>query len=195
MSLADEIHGVVHQPRWAPRWGWHDDHRANDRTPAYLPAMQQNKSEFESLVAAILSHHLAGGRCLQLGMGACGASHEVWRCLFGHVATIDWNGMAFDDEQLLPGMDTHSPTAGAFAYTHGAYDFLFIDAGHKLDDVRRDYEFYSVTVRPGGIIAIHDALKRPGYEDECEAWRFLLASKEEWNLIGTEVGVAWRVMG
>jgi|SRR5579862_577181 len=35
-------------------------------------------------------------------------------------------------------------------------DFLFIDADHTYDGVRRDFELFSPLVRPGGIIAFHD---------------------------------------
>jgi predicted O-methyltransferase YrrM len=35
-------------------------------------------------------------------------------------------------------------------------DFLFIDADHSYEGVKRDFESYSQLVRKGGIIAIHD---------------------------------------
>lgn len=35
-------------------------------------------------------------------------------------------------------------------------DFLFIDADHRYDGVRRDYELYAPLVRPGGLIGFHD---------------------------------------
>ena len=35
-------------------------------------------------------------------------------------------------------------------------DFLFIDADHSYEAVRRDFELYEPLVRPGGIVALHD---------------------------------------
>ena len=35
-------------------------------------------------------------------------------------------------------------------------DFLFIDADHTYEGVKRDFEMYSPLVREGGIIAFHD---------------------------------------
>jgi predicted O-methyltransferase YrrM len=35
-------------------------------------------------------------------------------------------------------------------------DFLFIDADHSYDGVKRDYELYSPFVREGGVMAFHD---------------------------------------
>lgn len=35
-------------------------------------------------------------------------------------------------------------------------DFLFIDGDHTLQGVKTDYEMYSLLMRPGGIIALHD---------------------------------------
>jgi predicted O-methyltransferase YrrM len=36
-------------------------------------------------------------------------------------------------------------------------DFLFIDGDHRYEAVRRDWDEWSPHVRPGGIIALHDA--------------------------------------
>ena len=35
---------------YAPRWGWHDDHRAADGTAAYLPALQQVRIEYAAFL-------------------------------------------------------------------------------------------------------------------------------------------------
>lgn len=36
-------------------------------------------------------------------------------------------------------------------------DFLFVDGGHLADEVRRDFCLYAPLVRPGGLVALHDA--------------------------------------
>jgi hypothetical protein len=47
---------------------------------------------------------------------------------------------------------------------------LFIDADHRYDGVRRDYELYSPLVRDGGLIAFHDI--RPNVQDaETQVYR------------------------
>jgi cephalosporin hydroxylase len=50
-------------------------------------------------------------------------------------------------------------------------DFLFIDGDHTYEGVRRDYELYTPLVAPGGLVALHDVVKR---EDQAriEVWRF-----------------------
>jgi predicted O-methyltransferase YrrM len=35
-------------------------------------------------------------------------------------------------------------------------DFLFIDGDHRYEAVKKDFDYYSPLVRPGGIIAFHD---------------------------------------
>jgi predicted O-methyltransferase YrrM len=40
-------------------------------------------------------------------------------------------------------------------------DFLFIDADHSYDSVKRDFELWSPLVRSGGIVAFHDV--KPDY--------------------------------
>lgn len=40
-------------------------------------------------------------------------------------------------------------------------DFLFIDADHSYEAVKKDFEIYSPLVKEGGIIAFHDIMVRP----------------------------------
>ena len=40
-------------------------------------------------------------------------------------------------------------------------DFLFIDADHTYEGVKRDFEMYAPLVRPGGLIAFHDIVQSP----------------------------------
>lgn len=42
-------------------------------------------------------------------------------------------------------------------------DFLFIDADHRYEGVKRDFELYSPLVRKGGLIAFHDI--KPNVQD------------------------------
>jgi predicted O-methyltransferase YrrM len=37
-------------------------------------------------------------------------------------------------------------------------DFLFIDADHSYDGVKKDFELYLPLVRPGGLVAFHDII-------------------------------------
>lgn len=174
---------VQHGP-FDPYWGWHDDHREADGTDAYRPALQQVRAEFYGLVDVVLRF----GRCLQLGAGHCDAPHAVLWSLFDHVVTIDHRIIAVDGE-VFPGADTASGTALGYAQQHAPYDLLFIDAGHSYQDVGRDHYLYAPLVRPGGIVAFHDALPRPGYP-EVEVWRYLKSLGNP-PVIGDEVGVAW----
>lgn len=188
------IEAIVNDPQWQPRYGFHDDHRGKDRRPEYLPAVQQVRSEFYSLLA--LMWPFKGGKALQLGIGPCNASHFIWTQVFGQVLSIDWRLCLHSDSHgytNIKGRDTHDPEARDLAKGHGPYDFLFIDAGHKSLDVKLDFANFADLVRPGGIIAFHDALKRPGYEREIEVWQYLngLRSSHHIHMIGSEVGTAW----
>lgn len=42
------------------------------------------------------------------------------------------------------------------ALDYALVDFLFIDADHSYEGVKRDFELYSPLVRPGGLVAFHD---------------------------------------
>lgn len=188
---------------YAPRWGWHDDHRLHDgeKSARYLPALQQVRSEFHTLVEALAAAEgVIGGSALQLGLGQCRASHDVLASMFpAGVLTIDVKECVWTDTPgqyvTYPGADTHSARALHIAKSYmgaGHFDFLFIDAGHEYNDVRADYLDYGRLVRPGGIIAFHDALERDGYP-ELGVSKFLAAEipHDQINIIGTEVGIAW----
>lgn len=189
-ALIEIADAVVNDHRWAPRRGWHDDHRDHDRTPEYLPAMMQVRAEFAEFLDEMARIGQLGGWCLQLGMGECDASHAVWRSLFRRVMTIDWRTVAVDDQDW-PGADTRDSVIQQHALEVGPFDLLFIDAGHKFDDVRLDHAEYGPLVRPGGVIAFHDALKRPGFEDEVDVWRYLEMLEQPVTRIGAEVGIAY----
>ena len=53
-------------------------------------------------------------------------------------------------------------------------DFLFIDADHSYEGVRRDFLFYSPFVRESGVIAFHDIL------DDCGVDRFWSEIKSDY---------------
>jgi predicted O-methyltransferase YrrM len=80
-------------------------------------------------------------------------------------------------------------------------DFLFIDADHRYEGVRADYEEYAPLVRDGGIIAFHDIV--PGDESAVgEVPRFWAELKmvepdaielvEDWGQGGYGIGVIRR---
>lgn len=192
MDLLAAVDARIAPDKFPPRWGWHDDHRSRDGTPGYLPALQQVRGEFSGLLDVLkAAPGVLGGRCLQLGMGECDASHEVWRAMFaGGAVTLDWSGLYVDGRPRQAGGDTHDSTVGAKVVVHGPYDFLFVDAGHSFEDVRLDHRDYGPLVRKGGIVAFHDSLPRKAYE-EVEVWRYLETLGDRVHQIGTEVGIAW----
>lgn len=183
--IMSKVDAVTRDPRYRPLWGWHDDHILKDGTPDYLPAIQQVRGEFRWLLQAIIDAGLVGGRCLQLGLGP-GCSHEVWRCVFNHVVSVEKNAYPpFKDREVIT-----ARTADAVGMVGGGFDFLFIDAGHLYDDVKFDYLNYYPKVRPGGIIAFHDAFPRKGVA--VEVHRFI-DHIPNINIVGSTVGTAWMV--
>ncbi len=184
------LDSILNHPCYAPYHGWHDDHRAADGTPAYLPAMQQVRDEFLDFLTVCVDRD----SCLQLGLGECDASHAVWRSQFAHVVTIDWRVcLVGEDAEPLderhPGADTRSAAAITLAARYAPYDLVFIDAGHSYRDVEHDYLHYREMLRSGGVVALHDALPRPAYP-EVEVHRFV-ATLPGVKIIGNEVGIAW----
>lgn len=201
IDRADALLGrspTVADPRFAPHWGWHDDHRDADGTPDYRPAVMQVRAETASLLDELAvelprydvvdPYHL-GQRALQLGIGFDhGASHALWRLFFDDVLSLDLHGSRFNDDRLPP-LNTRDPAALAIAERHAPYDLLFIDAGHACGDVRHDHGRYQHLVRRGGFVVFHDALPRPIFP-ELGVWRYL-TTLSNLTVVGDEVGTAW----
>lgn len=51
-------------------------------------------------------------------------------------------------------------------------DFLFIDADHRYEAIKRDWEDWAVKVKPGGFIALHDSRIAPNSPDYLGSMQF-----------------------
>lgn len=183
-----DIDALLEYAASLPYYGWHNDHVDG---PNYRPALQQDRNEFRQMLEFVADKlpGFRGGSCLQLGMGPSGISHEVWRRVFACATTIDLAVLAVDGSYHRPGLDTHSSAAFDWACDMKMFDFLFIDAGHSYEDVELDYYNFSLLVRPGGVLAFHDALERKGYP-EVKVHQFLKDAKLPVTIFGDEVGTA-----
>ncbi len=73
----------------------------------------------------------------------------------------DWN--VNDTRLVVIEGDSHAGETVAEIAAHGPFDFVFIDAGHYYDEVRKDWEIYRPMVKPGGMICLHDILTHPAW--------------------------------
>ena len=130
----------------------------------------QTPFELEQLVT-IFDYH-GPAKTLEVG---CWDGGTLWHWLQGSDTVVaiddrmrradDWRQWALEAETnlyLIQGYSAQANVVGA-AGEHAPYDFLFIDADHSYDSVRRDWDNYSPMVNSGGIIALHDIIERPGY--------------------------------
>lgn len=66
-------------------------------------------------------------------------------------------------------------------------DFLFIDADHRYEGVKRDFELYSPLVRDGGLIAFHDIqVQNDPRSGVHHLWAELRGEYETQEFIGTD---------
>jgi cephalosporin hydroxylase len=93
-----------------------------------------------------------------------------------------WADEVFTELHLLQGMSQDSEIIEQ-ARALGHYDFIFIDADHRYEAVRADWENYRGMVAPGGVIAFHDTqhVGDPTYGVE-----------QLWNEITQEPDVRWQ---
>ena len=77
---------------------------------------------------------------------------------------LQWADEAVVDLQLLQGK-SNDPDLIEKARELGPYDFAFIDADHRYESVKADWETYGPMVVPGGVIAFHDTLHPENQSD------------------------------
>ena len=90
--------------------------------------------------------------------------------------------------KLVMPADSHDPATLARvgrALEDRPVDFLFIDADHSYDAVKRDYEMYSPLVRPGGVVGFHDVAPLH-FEGVARFWAELKATEETDEIVGSE---------
>jgi predicted O-methyltransferase YrrM len=199
MPSAADFDALVNDPRFGEFRGWHDDYPGISGD-AYKPAIQQDRGEFLALAAALAERDL-NGRCLQLGLGHAGGSHRLFEAIFREVWTIDFDpgvvaafAARFPESRHLICGDARDPAIRDEAWRRSPFDFLFIDAGHLYADVAADWRDYGGMVRPGGIIAFHDAVQvGPGVEVH-KLLAELTATGKKIHTVGSDIGTAWMVM-
>jgi hypothetical protein len=177
-----EIRDVVDHPRWLPFRGLHDDHRAVDGTPAYLPAMMQVEQELVDFLV-MCQEETPCNSLLQIGIGNCLASHMMWERFFHTVISIDIRD--YGHPQCIVG-SSQDPRVWEEIRHMEKFDVVFIDGDHSFQGVLADYKRYAP--KASGIVALHDAIQRPGY---LEVGVPELVETERLNVIGSEVGIAW----
>lgn len=77
----------------------------------------------------------------------------------------EWEGWAHKAGSslvLLQGSSDDSDLVAA-ANDLGPYQFVFIDADHRYEQVKADWENFSPMVGKDGVVAFHDIVERPGY--------------------------------
>lgn len=142
--------------------------------PASTPAgnaglehgIQQVRSEIREFALRVLESGLRG-TVLEIGLGNFGGTHILWREVFARVITLDISAALLERFRAREALDARSvlvcgdsrdaATVRKVADLAGAVDLLFIDGDHSYEAVRDDWRNYHSLVRPGGLVAFHDA--------------------------------------
>jgi len=137
--------------------------------------IQQDRKEIKDFISLLLSRGKLGS-VLEIGLGFFGSTHVLWRLLFERVITIEKSPerlrtfgtnlrtvhrqWVLDDRHsaFVIGL-SHDPATVSKTYhcVSGGLDLLFIDGDHQYASVLMDWLLYSPLVKPGGLVAFHDA--------------------------------------
>ena len=86
--------------------------------------------------------------------------------------------------------DSHAPMVVEMVKALGPYDFIFIDANHKYEHVKQDWENFG---HLGKKVAFHDIRKpAPGENQDLQVWKLwqeLTGKKTEFFGKGTKMGI------
>ena len=157
----------------------------------------QNPHEIVDLIFALKKHETDNkinlGSFLEIGFAA-GINNTFINKFFNfkNIVTVDYvqpseintntffANLRFKDLTLVCGDSTSSKTVKKVS-TLGPYDFIFIDGGHEYEIVKKDFQNYSKTLNPKGLIAMHDI-----YSDICPGvtkfWNELKSgAKDTWQ--------------
>jgi len=106
-----------------------------------------------------------------LELGVChGGSFKMWEALLpdnGLLVGIDrlnvvqWNWKT-SPKNVVYIQDDISNAILELSEWIGGVDFLYVDADHYYDGVKRHFELYKSLVRKGGLIALHDIRDNKG---------------------------------
>lgn len=88
--------------------------------------------------------------------------------------------LRFKNLALLCG-NSHDEKVVAKAKLLGSYDLIFLDGGHRYEDIQADFADYSPMLNPGGVIGFHD-IKSTTFPGVAQFWSELKAEKsDEWE--------------
>jgi cephalosporin hydroxylase len=123
----------------------------------------QNTWELDQMLAVVDRERPA--RVLEVGT-MWGGTLWHWLQYGGKVVSVDdamrraadweqWAAEAGAGLHLVQGM-SQDPAVVEQARNLGPYDFIFIDADHRYEAVKADWQNYSPMIADGGIFAFHD---------------------------------------
>lgn len=139
--------------------------------------IQQVRDEIQDFILLILANKRIG-KALEIGLGYFGSTHFLWRLIFSHIATIEYQKdrilvfrenyrkhlgshlLSDGHSSFFFGLSSAPATALAVREQIGGQllDMLFIDGDHRYEGVLTDWLLYNHLVAPGGIVAFHDAV-------------------------------------
>ena len=137
--------------------------------------IQQVKSEIYNFIDVVLKKKNLKN-CLEIGLGAYGSTHFLWRLIYKNVITIEhqknrvsnftenmnnfYGKFVLNDlkSKFIFGLshDTTSVEKLEKILNGKKLDLLFIDGDHNYKNVLCDWLLYKDFVAKGGIIAFHD---------------------------------------
>lgn len=134
---------------------------------------------------------------LDLPKGMFGGGYPVWK-------TPLYKSFALSSQKIyLIRGDSHSQSTLESAKSilnRKEVDFLFLDADHTYEGVKKDFEMYSPLVKNGGIIAFHDIVPGPTenvggvpeFWQEIKSEYKYLEIVKGWNQGGYGIGLIYK---
>jgi predicted O-methyltransferase YrrM len=126
------------------------------------------------------------------------------------VVTLDSYAVGVDNRHLYDGWcppdvtvialegDSNQLATAERVGQYAPFGWVWIDAGHRYDQVKRDWDLYGPMCEPGGIVAFHDILPASRAHPEIEVsrlWQEIWAVGYETSEIIADPNASWGGIG
>ncbi len=131
--------------------------------------IQQVREEIAEFAKILLLKDLKNS-ILEIGLGNNGGTHMLWRYIFNTIVSVELDieriirfklSEWLDSRSKVIMGDAHKPRTQRKVRNYlDSVDVLFIDGGHRYEEVSEDWAIYHDLVRPGGIVAFHGSVSK-----------------------------------
>lgn len=136
-----------------------------------------SRNTFGELFQSVYQKGIGAEIGVQTGYNALNIFESGWSgelvCIDNWVRPYEFNEARERLKEKRATFIQHDSSEAASLIGNATLDFVFIDAGHAYEEVKRDYEAWFPKVRVGGIVSGHDYAPAT-HKNDCDGVRVFI---------------------